>query len=59
MLNYANTALSFMMLMNTPINRTDFSIAGQNATAMLEDKSVASGSVGRTMSGKRKSFFDK
>lgn len=59
MLNYANTALSFMMLMNTPINRTDFSTAGQNATAMLEDRSVASGSVGRTMSGKRKSFFDK
>lgn len=58
MLNYANTALSFMMLMNTPVNRTDFSSAGQSIGAP-EDASTASGSNGRTFNQRRKSFFDK
>lgn len=55
MLNYANTSLSFMMLMNTPMNRTDFTRTEESQIA--EDTSTASGSA-RTFNTKRKSFFD-
>ena len=55
MLNYANTSLSFMMLMNTPMNRTDFTRTEESQIA--EDTSMASGSA-RTFNTKRKSFFD-
>lgn len=59
MLNYANTSLSFMMLMNTPMNRTDFSSSGQANSAPLKDSSSASGSIGRTFNKSNKSaFFD-
>jgi DNA primase large subunit len=55
MLNYANTSLSFMMLMNNPINRTDFSQPSSNQIA--EDTSTANGTA-RSFNVKRKSFFD-
>ena len=59
MLNYANTSLSFMMLMNTPINRTDFTSSGQAANSFLRDNSTVSGSIGRTFNKSNKSaFFD-
>ena len=59
MLNYANTSLSFMMLMNTPLNRTDFTASGQANSAPLKDNSTVSGSVGRTFNKSNKSaFFD-
>lgn len=58
MLNYANTSLSFMMLMNAPINRTDFSSSGQSNSVPLRDNSTASGSVGRKFSNNKSAFFD-
>ena len=57
MLNYANTALSFMMLMNNPMNRVDFSSNGSNNTP-LRDSSIATG-TGRSFNKSNKSaFFD-
>ena len=59
MLNYANMSLSFMLLMNNPLNRTDFSSSGQSSNMPLRDTSTASGSVGRTFNKSNKSaFFD-
>lgn len=58
MLNYANTSLSFMMLMNAPVNRTDFSQSARNNDIPLEDNSTVSGSNGRTFNKKKKSIFD-
>lgn len=57
MLNYANTSLSFIMLMNNPINRTDFSSSAKNNDT-IEDNSVASGTKGMTLNKRKKSFFD-
>jgi hypothetical protein len=57
MLNYANTCISFAMLMNTPINRTDFSSSAYNTP--LTDTSNASGTKGMTIEKSNKSaFFD-
>jgi len=58
MLSYANTALSFLLLMDTPLNRTDFA-SQSSGQALAEDTSTASGTNGRTFTSKRKSFFDK
>lgn len=61
MLNYANTALSFMMLLNGPVNRTDFSTTGKANSVQISDNSTASGSVGRSFNKKnsnKSSFFD-
>ena len=59
MLNYANTSLSFMMLMDNPVNRTDFSSSGQQQQTQLKDTSSAYGSTGRTFNKSNKSaFFD-
>lgn len=59
MLNYANMSLSFMLLMNNPLNRTDFSSSGQSNNMPLRDTSTVSGSVGRTFNKSNKSaFFD-
>lgn len=58
MLNYANTCISFAMLMDTPINRTDFSGSSYNNTP-LTDTSNASGTKGMSIEKSNKSaFFD-
>lgn len=59
MLNYANTSLSFMMLMNNPLNRTDFSQPGSSGDNEITiDNSKADGSNGRTFNKRKTSFFD-
>lgn len=60
MLSYANSSLSFMMLMNAPLNRTDFSSTAQAVSVQMSDNSTASGNTGRTFSSKKNksSFFD-
>ena len=57
MLSYANTALSFLLLMNNPVNRTDFTQS--SGPVIAEDNSTASGRNGRSFSSRRKSFFDR
>lgn len=61
MLNYANTSLTFMMLRDTPVNRTDYSSPSETVQtqSIQEDQSKASGSTGRTFNGKlNKSILD-
>lgn len=58
MLNYANTTISFAMLMNTPVNRTDFSNTSSYNTP-LTDTSSTSGTKGMSIRNSNKSaFFD-
>lgn len=59
MLNYANTSLSFMMLMNNPLNRIDFSYSNKTNNIVAKDDSKADGSNGRTFNKRNtSSFFD-
>lgn len=64
MLNYANMALSFMMLRTEPFNRVDFSQSNSYSGApslSVEDNSTASGSSGREFNNgkKRTSILDR
>lgn len=64
MLNYANTALMYMMLRDTPVNRVDFSSnnsSGSNNQITASDNSTASGSSGREFNNgsKRTSILDR
>lgn len=64
MLNYANMALSFMMLRTEPFNRVDFSQSNSSSGApplSVEDNSTASGSSGREFNNgkKRTSILDR
>lgn len=60
MLNYANTALTFMMLRDNPVNRVDYSTDNSTRNQpKLTDSSTTSGSTGRTFNGRNnKSIFD-
>ena len=60
MLNYANTALTFMMLRDNPVNRVDYSTDNSTRNQpKLTDSSTASGSTGRTFNCRNnKSIFD-
>lgn len=55
MLNYANTTISFAMLMNMPMNRTDFS--SSSSQSPLIDTSLSSGTKGMTIGRNNKSAF--
>lgn len=58
MLNYANTSISFAMLMGTPMNRTDLSTDAR-ANQPLEDTSSSSGKKGMsTVKDNKSAFFD-
>lgn len=50
MLSYANTALTFMMLRDEPMNRVDYSSNSSNSQVSVRDNSTASGS-GRSFNG--------
>lgn len=60
MLNYANTSISFAMLMGTPINRTDLSGEAKYSNQQpLEDTSSSSGRKGvSTVKDNKSAFFD-
>lgn len=64
MLNYANTALMYMMLRDTPVNRVDLvsgSSDSNNNSTSVADNSTASGSTGRAFNNgsKRTSILDR
>ncbi|MCM1508341.1 MAG: hypothetical protein NC177_14605 [Ruminococcus flavefaciens] len=63
MLNYANTALMYMMLRDTPVNRVDLVSASSDSdnSASVVDNSTASGSTGREFNNgsKRTSILDR
>lgn len=61
MLCYANTALSFMMLRNEPVNRIDYSSDNTANKQNLSDQSNAIGTTGRSLNGSsisKKSLLD-